>query len=47
MTGPDWLTPEEEKALSKMVDVNIDFEEHERIREVPRICEGLGVDDSD
>lgn len=37
------LSVEDEKALSRMIDDEVYFDEHERIHEVPIISEGLDI----
>lgn len=45
MTRPPELpTDQETKQIEKMIDADIDFQEHEHLRAVPLITEGLGED---
>ena len=44
--GPDYMTPDEIKALDKIIDCDIsDFIEFKHIREVPVVCESVWGDD--
>jgi len=42
MKSPELPTTEEAKAIERMIDTDIYFLEHEGLREVPILTEGLG-----